>query len=74
MLIECLFEAYGKALRGRHIVPSTLLDFPTRARFAGLRRLLSRNGILIVCEGGLGSLYSFKEARIGSWASIEREC
>ena len=70
-----------KVLRGRHIVPSTLPDFPTRARFAGLRRLLSRNGILIVYEGGelgyklaAGSLYSFKEARIGNWASIEREC
>ena len=31
-------------------VQSTLPDFPTRARFAGLRRLLSRNGILVQRE------------------------
>ena len=68
-------EAYEKALRGRHTVQSTLPDFPTRARFAGLRRLLSRNGILIVYEGGelgyklpAGSLYSFKKAKSGNRA------
>ena len=58
MLIECLLRhtrkscATGtrKPLRDKHTVQSTLPDFLTRARFAGLRRLLSRNGILVQRE------------------------